>query len=270
MYQRFKWTPVSEGRNELTHSYEPIQPFVLVNLAKEVGARSFLDVGANIGIYSILMSTVLNRIIAFEADKNTAAEVEKNARLNGIPIEVQAVAVSDKIGTANFSVHGPYKGSSGIAETSIHSRSGEIISVPTVTLDKWTQIEGPVCIKIDVEGHEPSVLRGASELFRSRDCLIQIECYPQVSDDVSSLLEMAGFVCLFALGPDHYYSNFSVPADAINRSLISACNELILQQKHLRKASSRHSETVHFPRKSNVRLQVRGPAAVKLRQLFGK
>src|SRR5690606_17422696 len=74
------WTEASEKLNRLTSKYEPIQPFVLVALARRLGCDAFIDVGANIGFYSILMalSGTVREVHAFEASNGAFGELKAN------------------------------------------------------------------------------------------------------------------------------------------------------------------------------------------------
>lgn len=84
MYHRFKWTGASHRRNGMSREYEPLQPYFLYALIEATGAKTFVDVGANIGAYSVLMSPAVDSIIAFEANPMAADEMQKNLDLNGI------------------------------------------------------------------------------------------------------------------------------------------------------------------------------------------
>ena len=52
----FFWSEKSESRNQLTARYEPIQALLLFEFAARAGATAFVDVGANVGFYSLVMS----------------------------------------------------------------------------------------------------------------------------------------------------------------------------------------------------------------------
>src|SRR5687768_14085806 len=114
MYDRFRWTDVSARRNRLTMEYEPVQPFFLVALAENAGCGTFIDVGANIGAYTLFATLVptIQRIVAFEAIPETARELRANLALNGLQprVEVDERAVSSAPGTVSFGVVSKFSG----------------------------------------------------------------------------------------------------------------------------------------------------------------
>jgi len=222
MYDQFRWTNVSARRNRLTMEYEPIQPFLLIALAEAAAARTFLDVGANIGAYSLFATNIsmIARIIAFEANPEAASELRANIVLNnlGDTIEVIEKAVSDTSAAVTFGIVSKFSGANSVVDTSIHSKTGFHVElkVEAVTLDELfsSAAEGPFCIKIDVEGHEPNVIRGARAFLSESKAVIQIEAYPGGKNETERQLEEFGFFHLTAIGPDHYYSNIESLGDA--------------------------------------------------------
>lgn len=219
MYDKFSWTNVAARRNGVTAEYEPLQPFFLMALAERTGCGTFLDVGANIGAYSLFGTLVptMKRVIAFEANPKTAEELRANVVLNNLQetIEVQPKAVSSAKNELSFAVISKFSGANSVAETSIHDRSTfhKQIRVEATTLD-WLfpePFDKPVCIKIDVEGHEPDVIEGAKATLESNSAVIQIEVYDRAA---GRKLEELGYFRLTTIGPDQYFSNISELRDA--------------------------------------------------------
>jgi hypothetical protein len=89
---------------------------------------------------------------------------------------VETVALSDRTGDATLKVVTAETGRSTIERANLVERAGavEVLTVPTRRLDDYARtIEAVGCIKIDVEGHEEAVLRGAENiLVRDRPSLI--------------------------------------------------------------------------------------------------
>ncbi len=227
MYDRFRWTDVSARRNRLTMEYEPVQPFFLVALAENAGCGTFIDVGANIGAYTLFATLVptIQRIVAFEAIPETARELRANLALNGLQprVEVDERAVSSAPGTVSFGVVSKFSGANSVVDTSIHDRSTfhKQVTVEAVALDEVFPAAGqhPLCLKIDVEGHEGQVVDGARSLLQANEAVIQLEGYEETGTENSGKLEKLGYSRLTALGPDHYYSNmerFRDPAAVID------------------------------------------------------
>jgi FkbM family methyltransferase len=206
MFHRFRWTGVSTRRNAVMAEFEPVQPFFLLALAEAAGCRTFVDVGANVGAYSLFATQIpsVERWIAFEANPHAAAELRANIALNNLHIEVREEAVSNKSGSLAFGLVSNYAGTNAVKSTAIaHPARGAFrdeITVPAVALDSILPLQAPFCLKIDVEGHEPQVIAGAGRFLQS-PCVVQIEEYNGCE------ISLPGHTKLTSIGPDHYFSN---------------------------------------------------------------
>jgi len=137
-----------------------------------------IDVGANAGIYTQVMAHSVGdegRIYAFEPSPKTYKILERNlAKFSNTILSNSAVGSSN--GTANFYV--TYQsGLSGLGDTGrgtvLHTEN-----VPLIRLDdylKEKQIRKVDFLKIDVEGFEGDVLRGAENLLRQCSPVIMVE-----------------------------------------------------------------------------------------------
>lgn len=211
MYQNFKWTKISEHRINTLRDYEPLQPYVLLELARALGIDTFVDVGANIGVYSIFMSSLdsVKSVYSFEPSPRTFVELSHNVDLNvAAKIKVFKLALSDVSEKVGFGIVGDYSGANSIVRSSMHAdkfTKEEIVDC--ITLDSaGVTTSGKLCVKIDVEGHERHVLLGAQTLLNSNAVIIQMERYEQ-DEAIDSLLSLWGYRRLFAIGPDCYFTN---------------------------------------------------------------
>jgi FkbM family methyltransferase len=190
-------------------------------LAEKAGCGTFLDIGANIGAYALFVTSVptVRRIVAFEANPETARELRANLELNALAdrIQVDERAVSSGPGALSFGIVSRFSGANSVVKTSIHDSSTfhKQIVVETTTLDGlFTELAGrPVCLKIDVEGHEADVLEGGRAMLKANQAIIQIEGYDDSARGNGSKLEELGYFRLTAVGPDHYYSNMPLFRD---------------------------------------------------------
>ena len=84
LIEQFRWTRESESRNELTSRYEPVQPFILKALVRRLSNVTFLDVGANIGFYAVIIGSeeTVVPVHAFEAVPAAAAATLENTTAN--------------------------------------------------------------------------------------------------------------------------------------------------------------------------------------------
>lgn len=149
----------------------------------------FLDVGANIGSFTVLASKVCKaKTIAIEPDKNTAAHLERNVVENEIQdlVRIELTAVGAKPGFVNFSLG---KDTTNQVLPSDSDAVGQV--VPLHRIDDILGGDCPVFIKIDVEGYESEALKGAEILLKDKRLLaIEIET---VDDFVSRVLHQNGF-----------------------------------------------------------------------------
>ena len=149
----------------------------------------FVDVGANVGSYTILASGVVGcRTVAFEPDPEAAVALERNVALNRLVerVETRRAAVGDRDGTIRFSV-GLDTVNHVTAQPDMPSRD-----VPIQTLDRAVFGAGliPRLIKIDVEGFEASVLRGARAVLAESE-LIAVQTENR-APEVLEMLKSAG------------------------------------------------------------------------------
>ena len=144
-------------------------PSLQVVLERAREARTFWDVGANMGLFSILARDVNPelQVVSIEASTDFYEVLCRNWRLNPQSWTCLHVAVGDRDGVARMS-----RGLGGCdhvltaAEEGTQRAVGE--SLPMMTLDHLAELLGQDRIdllKIDVEGMELSVLRGASGLL---------------------------------------------------------------------------------------------------------
>jgi FkbM family methyltransferase len=141
-----------------------------------------LDVGANVGAYSVLFGRWVGpegRVYAFEPAVAALTGLRRHLALNGVEGVVRAVhaAVSDRRGWAALAGAGG-QGTARLAEEG--NLGGE--TVETVTIDDFCAGEGtlPTLIKIDVEGWELEALRGARETVArgGDDLALFVELHP--------------------------------------------------------------------------------------------
>jgi FkbM family methyltransferase len=126
----------------------------------------FVDVGANIGHYSVIAGGASGAdCISFEPIPATFEQLTENVNLNklGHKIDVRNVGVGAKSGTLSFTT-GADSMNHVAAET--YDAGQEVVEVPVVTLDEVLSGRKPAVIKIDVEGFEKQVIAGAGSVLR--------------------------------------------------------------------------------------------------------
>lgn len=157
--------------------------------------RVFLDVGANIGAYSVLLQDKTQWIFAFEAHPGTAQLCRQNFMLNGLPADnVFSVAVSNETGFRRLTDQG--KGHPANHQT---TTTVDTLTVPTMTLDQFIETQGfsdttEFVLKIDVEGFEHEVFQGAAvHLQKKRFKGIIFENFSPKQESILSCLRQLGY-----------------------------------------------------------------------------
>jgi len=134
----------------------------------------FVDVGANIGVYSLLAASVVGDkgcVHAFEPSPTAAARLRENVSLNRLAnVEVHKVAVGALEGQIQFATGTDV--TDHVAPTSELDEGGSepgVIHVESTRLDTALAGVKVALVKIDIEGAELDAFRGAEALLRSRN-----------------------------------------------------------------------------------------------------
>lgn len=167
-----------------------------------------LDIGANIGQMTSLMQHRAGshgKVIAFEPHPELFAELTHNLRVlpaasRLAPTELHNLALSDAEGEVALDVGTAWASNRGMCRIDPEAHGPGILRVKRTTLDSMVPSEAQIQVcKIDVEGHELNVLKGASRLLQQRqirDLVFEdLQSYPS---PVHKLLLDFGFT-LFAL-----------------------------------------------------------------------
>lgn len=182
--------------------YEGAEGEVLMALAE--GARVALDVGANVGFYSMRIARRNPgcTVHAFEPIPRTFGQLERHLALNGIGNVVSnRLGLSDEPGELVF--HFYPEGSGNASAANLTGRADvQRLTAPVVTLDAYVaprQLEVDF-VKVDVEGAELLALRGATATLRRDRPALFVELLRKWSapfgyhpNDVLDLLEGLGY-----------------------------------------------------------------------------
>jgi len=156
-----------------------------------------VDIGANIGSHAILAADLVSpggKVLAVEADPSTFGILSENLSANRIA-NVQAFqkCVSDRVGVSTFNVN------ENSARSSMVRPGANVISVPTDKLDNLIPRDLSIdLLKIDVEGADYLVLRGAAETLATRPPrIIAVETSANQPEIVSLLSDFDYRLCSF-------------------------------------------------------------------------
>lgn len=131
-----------------------------------------LDIGGCLGTFSIFVKKNFDtRVICFEASKKNFTKLNRNILLNNIHIHSENLAISEKAENVYFSDYP----SNNLGKSSIvKSKSSQLINA--ISLDDYDKrLDKVSLVKIDVEGHEFSVIKGMKKFFLNYRCLIILE-----------------------------------------------------------------------------------------------
>lgn len=163
---------------------------------KFVSASSVVwDIGANCGVFCFSAAKA-KKIVAVEADPFLAFLLQQSVVLNGLPVNIVPAAVWDQTGLAEFAIAKRGRASNYLVAAGGQTQTGGVrgqLIVPTITLDLLLdQFGPPTIVKIDVEGAEIQVLRGASRLSKHKP-IIYIEINDHTLVESHAILQAAGY-----------------------------------------------------------------------------
>lgn len=159
-----------------------------------------VDVGANLGCMTAAMAYVAGvsgSVMAFEPHPSIFARLQRNTELwseRGASIRCSNVAASDVAGESFLILPDEFAQNEGLGRVGTDT-SGRTLPITCVRLDDYIAAGTTIDVmKLDVEGHEPNVLRGAARLLS--DCSIRnvlFEEHAIESSEAATILRRYGF-----------------------------------------------------------------------------
>jgi FkbM family methyltransferase len=179
MYLPAIWRGIGKFMFVFRENYEPELTYLGQLLSP---GKTFVDVGAAFGIYALVASKLVGksgRVIALEPTSQSLVVLRRNIALNGLSnVLVLPLAASLTNGKARL-YHGSEPGSNSLGKDA--STGGVCEEIYTECLDRLVRqagVEHVDLIKMDVEGAEELVLRGAKRVVTSMHPAIIFEVYP--------------------------------------------------------------------------------------------
>ena len=214
MQNNIWWLGLGYERGETRYLRDLLQP----------GMTAF-DVGANVGYYTLLAALQVGdagSVHSFEpvADQYAAlcANIHRNHFRN---VVANKKIVSDKAGSMAIR-YGPADNSGAASVVDQPGLGDRTETVAAVALDDYADAStpGPIhVIKIDTEGHELAVLKGATRILQHRQTVVLVEIRsPHLQragvtrDDVYSFMSQLGYQP-FAIRNDGTLAELSAPQD---------------------------------------------------------
>lgn len=141
---------------------------------------AFFDIGANIGLYSSTLNAMSGqgfKAVCFEPVPTTVRILRRTLAVNEVSARIEQVALSDEPGELLLSAFGDGANNFWVKNP---SAAVPVSAVPKMRLDDWANVNPtvvPAAMKVDVEGHELSVLEGAQDMLRRHRPRMMIECH---------------------------------------------------------------------------------------------
>lgn len=169
--------------------YEPHLAKLLIDQATEIkkqrGSVTYVDVGANIGPHSLMLANVCDKVIAFEPNPEFLERHLHNLRNSGHQnVEIKTVGLGDKPG--EFSYFAEHVGTGWFTE--VGQETGQVFKVQRGD-DALAELSRVDLLKIDVDGFEPSVLRGLKNILERDHPVILLEWSPDFQKRAGVLTE---------------------------------------------------------------------------------
>ena len=200
----------------LTEEYENDEFLIFSKYIKENSINNFIDIGANCGFYTFNLSNILN-VYAFEPNLEAYEKLEKTLKKNNTfkdKVKLYPFGISDKNSVLKMKTKVKFgyvqTGGSSVSNP-IEEEGHELFQADFKIGDEVLKLNNQkLAIKIDVERHELSVLKGLINLINNNDCLIQIEIFEKSFREVDQFLKDNKFskISSFDERSNYFYSNF--------------------------------------------------------------
>ena len=226
-----------------TNEYFIVLMFDRIEILKEKGyfPDTILDIGAHHGNWTNSMKQIYNdsKYYLFEAIDYS----ELHQFNNDNNVKVCNILLNDKIEDVNW-YQMKNTGDSIFKEKTHHFNNCEIIKRRTIDLNNYSSITNilqnskNILIKIDCQGAEIPILKGATSILEKTDFIIlEIPLFGQYNEGVPNFLEhivfmnTLGFVT-YDIVDNHYINNFNMQVDVLfinkNHKFNTIVNELLL------------------------------------------
>jgi FkbM family methyltransferase len=195
----------------LRRDLENVDPELFVAATRLVRAGDRIwDIGANQGLFAFAAAHVAGpkgEVLAVEPDAWLVNLMRRSARRRpgGAPVRVLAAAVCERMGMVELHVARAGRAGNfiGGSERSVAGGTREVQPAAGITLD-WLleQAGAPTLVKIDVEGLEARVLRGATRLLSEARPRLYVEVGKEAAQEVGSILERTDYRLLSIEGTE--------------------------------------------------------------------
>lgn len=200
--------------------FEEEQIAKTANIIEQEAMNVFIDIGANIGLYTVAVGRLpeVEKVYAFEPVRANYNQLCANIYLNDLNLKVDArrIALGDKVELASIYIEPKSTGRSRLDPNYSGDRNAftDRETVEIRRLDDCLLMSGErVFIKIDVEGHALAVLRGMEGLLKRNLVHIQVELLEYDRESIIKFLYNIGYEMHVEIDVDGYFRPRRYEAD---------------------------------------------------------
>ena len=191
--------------------YEEERLSYLIKKIHDYKIDTFIDVGANIGIYSLrIAKNVPNvkKIFSFEPLTETFNKLKKNIYQNNLENKIDIYNYG--LSSVSQNILGLLRKKGNLKQAAGFNISGEgNIKISVKKCDEIIQFHNQnICIKCDVEGHELEAFKGMEKLLKDNRCFLQIEIWEDNYKELNQYLIDSGYKFTKKIIGEYYYQNF--------------------------------------------------------------
>lgn len=150
-----------------------------------------LDVGAHIGNHTVFLAGTLGlQVKAYEPNPHAFKRLKRNVAMNALEDKVTCFPIALSDGTRDVMMAPTVPSDLGTMAVTEESDGGAIGVTTGVLDDIEIEPSRPVFVKLDVEGHEPAVIRGAQRFLRDYEPDLSVEI--QSAERFDEILDLLG------------------------------------------------------------------------------
>jgi FkbM family methyltransferase len=182
------------------------------NFLLQIKGGTIIDVGENIGNHTVFFADMASKVISIEPNPACYYLIKANIAANSCEnVTVLNKAASETIGTAELTFNYQHTGGGTIEPTDI-SQTNEVLEVETISLDSLLdQVDNVQCLKIDAEGHEAKIIKGATNLLTRDAPVVVFEAHNlSTLRRIAQLLQEIGYSDFYDIVQSRRFSKFRI------------------------------------------------------------
>ena len=173
----------------------------------DISGGAFIDIGANIGRYTVGLAENFDKVYAFEPVRETFMTLEKNIRLNGLGnVTAMQIGLWNYFNEKEIRI-GLHSGLSSIVLLLQHSHTQKIIVDTVDKIVESLDIHDVSLVKIDAEGAEAEIIDGMERLLLRDSPRVIVEVKSMNLKKVLKMLGRVGYTLIEERGENYLFEN---------------------------------------------------------------